>query len=47
MMKIDNGWKATVLVAGVLACFAAVDSAQAQRERGGGGGGAASSPPKL
>lgn len=41
MMKIDKGWKATVLVAGVVACFAAVDSAQAQRERGGGGGGGA------
>ena len=29
MMTIDRGWKATVLVAGVLACFAAADSAQA------------------
>jgi hypothetical protein len=39
MMTIDKHWRATVLVAGLLACFAAVDSAQAQRERGGGGGG--------
>ena len=39
MMKSYKGWKATVLVAGVLACFAAADSAQAQRERAGGGGG--------
>jgi hypothetical protein len=37
MIRIDKCWQATVLVAGVLACFAAVDSAQAQRERGGGG----------
>ena len=41
MIKIDKSWAATVLLSGVLACFAVVDSAQAQRQREGGGGGGA------